>query len=351
MKKIMDMEAFCIDIGATVLDAMKKIDANGQGIIYVLNQGKMAGLATDGDIRRFILNKGDLNALVDKIMNRTPLVLPVEREYQAHEVLRENKITSIPILGQDGKLCNIIFFDDWMELKRASVNIPTVIMAGGEGTRLYPYTKILPKPLIPIGEKTITEHIMDRFQGYGCNEFTMIVNYKKHFVKSYFLDSEKEFNVKFIEEETFLGTGGGLKFLEGKFSSTFFLTNCDILIEEDYAQIFEYHKKNGNLATMVCAVKNMTIPYGTVELAEDGSAVHLTEKPQLSFITNTGFYVLEPEFIREIPSNTFIHITDILQKCIDEGKKVGVYKIPEENWLDMGQLEELEMMKKRLNVE
>lgn len=347
----MNIKAFCISIDATVLDTMRKIDTNGQGIAYILDGKRMEGLVTDGDLRRFILNKGDLMSNVSDIMNRNPIALTIDKEYRAHEVLQEYKITSIPILGENGNLCNIIFSDSWLELKKCSLNIPTVIMAGGEGTRLYPFTKILPKPLIPIGEQTITEHIMDRFQKFGCNDFTMIVNYKKHFIKSYFQDSDKEYNVNFIEEEKFLGTGGGLKMLEGACTSTFFLTNCDILIEDDYSQIYEYHKKQGNIATMVCAVKHMTIPYGTVELTPDGQALALTEKPSFSFITNTGFYVLEPELIKEIPEDTFIHITDILQKCMEEGKRVGVYKIPEENWLDMGQLEELENMKKRLNVE
>ena len=224
-------------------------------------------------------------------------------------------------------------------------------MAGGKGTRLYPYTQILPKPLIPIGEKTITEHIMSRFKEYGCSHFDMIVNYKKHFIKSYFLDNENTVDVDFIEETEFLGTGGGLRLLEGKYQSTIFMTNCDILIEEDYAKILEYHKKNNNIITMVCAEKNMLIPYGTVEISETGQALALKEKPRLSFITNTGFYVIEPEFLNMIPENTFIHITDIIQNCIDTGKKVGVYKILEEKWLDMGQMEEMERMRQKLNIQ
>ena len=224
----------------------------------------------------------------------------------------------------------------------------TVIMAGGKGARLYPYTQILPKPLIPIGEKTITEHIMDRFSEYGCTHFDMIINYKKNFIKSYFLDNEISRDVVFIEEKKFMGTGGGLKLLEGRYASTFFMSNCDILIEADYGEIVRFHRENKNLATMVCAMKHVTIPYGTVEVSSEGRAQRLKEKPELSFITNTGFYVLEPAFLEGIPADTFIHITDIMQKYIDGGKQIGVYPIAEERWLDMGQMDELERMKKRL---
>ena len=147
----------------------------------------------------------------------------------------------------------------------------------------------------------------------------------------------------FIEEKKFMGTGGGLKLLEGRYASTFFMSNCDILIEADYGEIVRFHRENKNLATMVCAMKHVTIPYGTVEVSSEGRAQRLKEKPELSFITNTGFYVLEG-----IPADTFIHITDIMQKYIDGGKQIGVYPIAEERWLDMGQMDELERMKKRL---
>ena len=145
-----------------------------------------------------------------------------------------------------------------------------------------------------------------------------------------------------------MGTGGGLRLLEGKYSSSFFMSNCDILVEEDYGKILRYHRENKNIVTMVCAKKNLIIPYGTVRVSDEGQALMLDEKPELSFVTNTGLYVLEPEFLQEIPQNVFIHITDIIQKCIDEKKRVGVYLISEDHWMDMGQLDELERMRKQL---
>lgn len=346
----MILSDFLLQFDSTIKEAMQQIDKNTKGIVYVLQSEKLIGVITDGDVRRFLLNNGDLSENVTKIMNKAPIVLDLEHEKEAHFLMEQKKIRSLPILNEQKQIVKIYFSDDKVELQKEVLDIPVVIMAGGKGTRLYPYTQILPKPLIPIGDKTITEHIMDRFMEYGCDKFTMIVNYKKHFIKSYFDDNEKNLNVTFEEEKEFLGTGGGLKLLDRKIDSTFFMTNCDILIEEDYSKILKYHREHNNIVTMVCAVKKMVIPYGTVELSQDDRVIGLKEKPEFSFITNTGFYILEPEFVKMIPENTFIHITDIIEQCINEGRNVGVYKISEDRWLDMGQMEELERMKEKLNV-
>ena len=346
----MRLADYMIEPECTVVDAIKQIDSNGKGIVYVCEEGVLYGSVTDGDVRRHILNEGSVNDNVTVIMNQNPLFCYTGELEAVYEKMYEEYVRSVPVLDEDKKVVDIIFADEISIPDKRQLNIPVVIMAGGKGTRLYPYTQILPKPLIPIGEKTITEHIISRFEEYGCHHFDMIVNYKKNFIKSYFLDNENPADVDFIDETDFLGTGGGLKLLDGKYHDTFFMTNCDILIEEDYAKIVDVHKQNKNIITMVCAEKNMVIPYGTVEVSEDGQAVALKEKPRLAFVTNTGFYVIEPEFLDMIPENTFIHITDVIQKCIDTRKRVGVYKVSEDKWLDMGQMEEMEKMRQKLNI-
>lgn len=342
---------FIINDNSNLMQAMQKMNKNKQGIIYIATDLILQGVITDGDIRRFLLRNGSTEENVMAIANKNPISLSSVQEKSAYSVMEHHNIRSLPILDEQGKILKIYFADEIVEREKEQLKIPVVIMAGGKGTRLYPYTQILPKPLIPIGEETITEHIMDRFEAYGCNEFFMIVNYKKNFIKSYFEDNEQKRSVRFIEEKEFLGTGGGLKLLQGQMNSTFFMTNCDILIEADYAKILQYHQKKKNLVTIVCAVKKMVIPYGTVMTDENDQIVEMKEKPELSFVTNTGFYILEPEFLELIPDNTFIHITDIIQKCIGLKKNIGVYKISEDKWLDMGQLEELEKMKEKLSVQ
>lgn len=343
----MDITDFTISPYETIKTAMAKIDKNSQGIIYICEDRQLIGVLTDGDIRRYILCSGDLNADVNSIANKNPKYLEKGMYEDIREFMDKNTITSVPIVNQQKEILSIHFLNGDDKKEKKILNLPVVIMAGGKGTRLYPYTQILPKPLIPIGEKTITECIMDRFEEYGCIQFDMIVNYKKNFIKAYFQDNENTRNVSFIEEKEFLGTGGGLKLLSGRYPSTFFMSNCDILVEEDYSDILDYHRQNQNIVTMVCAIKELTIPYGTVDITDSWQALRLNEKPSLSFITNTGFYVIEPAFIDEIPENAFVHITDIIQNCIDKKLKVGVYPVSEDKWLDMGQLDELEKMKRK----
>lgn len=347
----MNLSDYIVTEDKTVLDVMNVINNNGRGVAFICKNDKLLGIITDGDIRRYILGKGNLNAYINEIANYNPIYVTNDKKIDYFDYMKKNSITVLPILNNKGKVLSIHFLYDNKPIRNSNLNIPVVIMAGGKGTRLYPYTQILPKPLIPIGEKTITEIIMDQFETFGCNHFDMIVNYKKNLIKSFFLDSDIKHEVEFIDEDEYMGTGGGLKLLTGKYTSTFFMTNCDVLIEEDYSEILNFHKSEKNLLTMVCAMKNVTLPYGTVDVSTEGKVLQLTEKPNFSFMTNTGVYVIEPEFLEYIPHDKFVHITDVIQRCIDEERNIGVYPISETAWMDMGQLEELENMKKRLNIQ
>lgn len=332
----------------SVLEVMKVIDYNARGIAFVCSGRRLLAVVSDGDIRRYILKNGNLNEPIQKIANYSPVYIKNDEIIDYTSYMKEHFITALPIVNKKMTIISIRFLYDNYMIRNTNLNVPVVIMAGGKGTRLYPYTQVLPKPLIPIGEKTITELIMDHFETFGCNHFDMIVNYKKNFIKSFFIDNEHKRDVDFIEEEQFLGTGGGLKLIENRYQDSFFVTNCDIIIEEDYSEIMKYHKKENNIITIVSAMKNVIIPYGTISISEIGQVLKLNEKPGFSVLINTGLYILEPRFIDKIPKDTFIHITDVIQKCIDVGEKVGIYPISEHAWMDMGQKEELEIMRERL---
>ncbi len=344
----MNLADFIVSEDMKVIDVMRVIDQNARGIAFVCEDQRLLAAVTDGDIRRYILRNGKLDAPIREIANYNPIYLNEEDKEDAYIFMRKHSITAVPVVNADREITAIHFLYHHKSVRNINLNAPVVIMAGGKGTRLYPYTQILPKPLIPIGDKTITEIIMDHFEEYGCRHFDIIVNYKKHLIKSYFFDNEIKRDVCFIEEPDYYGTGGGLKLLEGRYSDSFFVTNCDIVIEEDYSKIYEYHKERGNIITLVCASKNIILPYGTIELNDDGRVQKLVEKPSFSFLTNTGFYVLEPRFLEKIPKDTFIHITDVIQSCIDQGERVGVYPVSSHAWMDMGQMDELQKMRERL---
>lgn len=150
---------------------------------------------------------------------------------------------------------------------------------------------------------------------------------------------ESDYNVHFVDEDVPLGTGGGVSLLKGMIKDTFILTNCDNIVEDDYSQIYEYHKEHKNLITMICSLKNFSIPYGVVNLANEGTIKSMEEKPTFSFFTNTGCYIVEPEVIDDIPEGTFMGFPDMIEKYRSEGKNVGVYPISENAWLDMGEMD------------
>lgn len=349
----MDIHNYIIEENISVLDTMKQIEVGARGIVFVCKRQKLCAVVTDGDIRRYILHGGSLEVPVSEIAHKMPIYLKEDQEAQAINMMRRHYVAAIPIVNDSGEIIRIRFWkeeeqDDAIQPKR-SLKVPLVIMAGGKGTRLKPYTDILPKPLIPIGDKTITEHIIDRFAEYDCRQVTMIINYKKDFIKAYYTDSEVQSDIAFVEEKEYMGTGGGLGLLTDRMKSTFFMSNCDILVNADYAEILDYHLQSGNVITMVCAKKKFEIPYGTVQTDQSNQVVGLEEKPQFVYHVNTGFYVIEPSFLKYIPQNTFVHITDVIENCIANRVRVGSYLIQDDAWMDMGQFDELDKMKEQLN--
>ncbi len=346
-----NLSRFLIAEDMTVLQSMRQINETSKKILFVHDDYRLLATITDGDIRRWVISGGDLKETVKSVANYKPIFLDEDKSQLAEKIMTEQNIDAIPIIDKDGRIKSLFFLADIYEsIEEFSDILPVVIMAGGKGVRLAPYTNILPKPLIPIGEIPIVEHIINKFVQYGCKDFKIIVNYKRNMIKAYFEDIEKDYSIEYINEEEYLGTGGGLSLLKGKINSTFLLTNCDIIINENLSNVYKYHKEKQNVITMVVAAKEYTIPYGVIKATEDGYIQSLVEKPQMSFYINTGCYFVEPKVIDELEDCSFIDFTSIIEKYRINNEKVGLYPISEEKWLDMGQFDELENMKKKLQV-
>lgn len=337
----------------TVFQALQKLNTTAKKILFVTHDKKLLAVVTDGDVRRWILANGSLEAQIKNAANYQPKYLMETDIGQASSYMKIHKIDAVPILNEQHEIVEVVFRKKEMKQLQTKelCNVPVVIMAGGLGTRLYPYTKILPKPLIPVKNVPIIEHIMNEFHNYGCQDFQLIVNYKKNMIKAYFKESDIKYHVNYTDEEVPLGTGGGLALLKGVIKSTFILSNCDILIKDNIAKIYKYHKEQGNIITMICSAKKFTLPYGIVEIDGNGEIEEMKEKPSLSFLTNTGCYIVEPEVIDEMEENVPIGFPDIIEDCKERGKKVGVYPISENAWLDMGQVDELNKMELMLSDE
>lgn len=340
-----------IDEGSTMIQAMEVLDKVARKVLFVERDGVLTAALTDGDIRRWILAKGNLDAKVKDIANYNPKFVLKKDSAKAKELLKQYSVEALPIVDENGRIVSVYFWDDKDIETRKNLNIPVVIMAGGFGTRLYPYTKILPKPLIPIGDVPIAEHIINRFHSFGCKLFYLIVCHKKNMIKAYFNETERDYEIIYIDEDKPLGTGGGLSLLKGEINSTFILSNCDILIEEDYEKIYQYHKEENNAITMVCSLKNIKIPYGVVEISQKGAIESMQEKPELSVFVNTGCYIVEPGVIDKMEDDKPTSFPNIIERYKQAGEKIGIYPISENSWMDMGQLDGMEEMRKRLSCD
>ena len=343
-----DLEKFQGPETLTVSEAMQRIDSNAFGILFLTDEeGKLTACITDGDIRRYLLAGGKMTAPAGDAANHSPRMAKTMEE--ARHLYHRKNFVVIPVVNETGAITALYSGENESAAKpRPPLNTPVVINAGGRGSRLDPYTRVLPKPLVPVGELPIIELIMQEYQSYCCNEFHIIVNYKRDLMKAYFADCENRYNIRWYDEETPLGTGGGLRLLRGQFNSTFFFANCDALLTANYESLLRFHRENRNVITMICAYKNMNIPYGIVEMGMNGVIENMREKPLVSFLTNTGIYLVEPEVIEDIGDNEVITFPEIIERERQKGRRVAAYPVSESDWMDMGQIPELEKMRMKL---
>lgn len=335
-----------IESNTTVLSALKKMDETYKRLFIVFESGKFLGLLSIGDIQRAIIKGQALDTHVAAIMRQNIRVAKTSDNIESiKEQMLLFRAECMPVLDENMQLAEVYFWEDLFgegtKRKEVNLNIPVVIMAGGQGSRLKPITNILPKPLIPLGEKTILEEIMNRFVDVGCHSFFLSVNYRAEMIKHYFETlANPDYKIEYFQEDKPLGTAGSMFLLKDAIKSPFFVSNCDIVIDQDLEEIYNFHKLNGNKITIVSALKHYRIPYGTLVTGENGSLTSFSEKPELTFQINTGMYLLEPEMLSLIPEDTFFHITELIEKVKGLNQSVGVFPVSEGAWKDIGEWDE-----------
>jgi len=330
----------------TLKEALKKIDEAGHGIVYICDEsGKLVGALTDGDIRRRILKTSDLQEKIACCMTTNPVSIKQDKLTISalRKIMLEKQINSIPVVNEEMKMLQVYFWDDVFEEKnndKKTLDIPVVIMAGGKGERMLPFTSILPKPLIPIGSKPIIELIIDKFLAYGVNRYYVTLNYKGEMIKTYLDSIEKDYTVTYVWEKDFLGTAGSLKLIPNDIGDTFFVSNCDIIVSADYTDLLDFHNANNNILTVVGSIQSYRIPYGVIHFEKEGRIKEIQEKPEFDFTVNTGVYLLSREALDYIPENTSFNMTDLIERLLKEGKNLGVYPISQKSYIDIGQWSE-----------
>lgn len=338
------IRSLIVDLNTTLIQALEKMDKIGFKLLMIADtDDHLLGLITIGDIQRAIIANVPLQSTAIDFI-RTDLY--VARNKDSNDYIKKQmlqfRLVYMPVLDDKNTIVDVIFWDDIIgediKLNQADIDLPVIIMAGGRGTRLKPLTNVLPKPLLPFGDKTIIEVIMDRFGNCGCKNFFISVNYKAELIKFYFNNiKSKAYSVEFFSEERPLGTVGSLSLLKNKLDKPFFISNCDILIDQDYTEIYQYHRQHSNELTLVASLKQYHIPYGIVESGYNGELLSIKEKPDFNFMASCGMYILEPHLLEEIPENGFFHITDLIHKVKNRKGKVGVFPVSEKSWTDIGE--------------
>jgi Nucleoside-diphosphate-sugar pyrophosphorylase involved in lipopolysaccharide biosynthesis/translation initiation factor 2B, gamma/epsilon subunits (eIF-2Bgamma/eIF-2Bepsilon) len=356
---MMDTKNIFINTSASLKETLKQLDTSALGVLLVVDDlNKLLGTITDGDVRRTILSGAELSESINGHYNSHPYFF-LDTEYsdeKAKEVFLTKRFELIPVVDQNRTVLSFVTWDsifsgsERLVKPKQQIDIPLVIMAGGKGTRMAPFTNVLPKPLIPIGEKTILELILDEFKAYGIKKSYFTLNYRGEMIRAYFDGMEHPYSIEYLWEKEFYGTAGSLKLLGDKTPEAFFVSNCDIIVKANFADIFDFHKKNNSYLTVVSSIQHTKIPYGVIHFMNGGKIESIEEKPEFSFTINTGVYVLNKKCLDYIPGGRVFHMTDLIQALMDDGKDVYTYPINENEYIDVGQWEEYRNAVDRMKV-
>ncbi len=346
MKKI--SKKLLINQDKTVRDGLVALQNNASQICIVVDKKeKLVGTVTDGDLRRFLLKKIDFDTPLKKIMNKNPLTLSSgSSENKIITTLKKFKLNSLPLVDKDKKVVNLIKLSDVVKIKRSPNYI--LIMCGGLGSRLRPYTQSTPKCLLKIRNKTILEHIIDNAEKQGFNKFIISINYLGDQIKKFIKINQKFSNlqIKFIREKKRLGTAGSLSLLNKKIlKKDLLVVNGDILTSLDFNKVLEFHYLEKTDALMAVKIISRQSSFGIIKSIK-GSIVKLDEKPTTHSMVNAGVYVLKKNILGLLKFNEFRDMTDFISELIKRKKKVKAYPI-HENWDDIGTKKDFIRLRKK----
>lgn len=339
----MDLSHLTISAGSSLKEAIHQININSQGFVCVLSaDGGLEGTITDGDIRRALLKGFDLSVPCHKVMNSNPSTLPQDfSKEEALQIFKEKKIRNLPVLNNNQKLVSVVSLNELLEGSVSTNSQKTaVIMAGGEGKRLRPFTENIPKPMLEINGKPILEQIINQLKGFGFEKFYISVNYLSEVIMDHFKDGESfGVDIEYLEEKEKLGTAGALSMLPQDFKGPLLVLNGDVVSDINFQQFFEYHDDNKADMTMAASTFKFQIPFGVLSL--DGERIRgVEEKPTKSYLCNAGIYMLSDKLVKKVPANTKFDMTELLNQAVSEQDVVKVFPL-HECWLDVGRKEDL----------
>ena len=345
------MKELVIDQQASIKESLVKLEKNKEKCLLVVSKnGVFIGTLNDGDIRRAIIKGANVDAKIKNYVHKKPFYLVPDdlRTKKGSELARLVKskksqhIDVIPVLNKKKKIIDLVTADKLSTnvYNNKSLNkVPLIIMAGGKGTRLKPFTDIFPKPLMPVNNLPAIEHIINYFEKSGVKRIYLTLNYKKKLIKSYFEDN-KLHKLKYVEEKKALGTAGSIGLFKNKIKSNFFVCNCDTITKINLVKFYEYHLRGKFDITLTVATKKHGFPYGSCKLDKKGNFTKIIEKPFTNHLVNIGLYLIKPNIINMVSGKTISNMDELLTKAKKRRKKIGVFPVNDDSWIDVGEWSE-----------
>lgn len=329
--------------GATLRDALEAMTrSSGQVALVVDRDARLLGLMTDGDVRKALLRGVALDAKVEEVMNRTPVVAPAGLSRgQALALMRSRSIRHVPVLDERRAVVDLLRLEDLLAPVPPLRN-RVVIMAGGEGRRLRPLTESTPKPMLRVGGKPILELLIERLRQSGIVDVLVALRHKSEMIREHLGDGARlGVRIEYVEESEPLGTMGALTLVPDRLDLPFFVVNGDILTKCDFRAMWEFHRsQTGAAMTVGVSLYQVEIPYG--EFVLRGERIErVDEKPRKEFPINAGIYVLEPPVVDMIPRGRYFDAPELIRLLLGRGAHVAAYAI-REYWLDVGRHPDLE---------
>jgi dTDP-glucose pyrophosphorylase/predicted transcriptional regulator len=330
----------CISVNAKIEVAVQNLNELSLRIVLVVDENnKFVGTISDGDVRRGLLKGLNLQSPVIEIVQRKALVVPPDmpRDTVA-QLMAANKIHQMPIISPSNQVVGLHIWDEIVApLVRPNLMI---IMAGGLGSRLRPYTENCPKPLLQVAGKPILEHIIERAKLEGFHKFVLATHYLGNMIEDYFGSGERlKVHIEYLRETTPLGTAGALGLLPSRPDEPFVVTNGDVITDIAYGELIDFHSRNAATATMAVRLHEWQQPFGVVQV-QGLDIIGFEEKPIIRCHINAGVYVLSPDALDALPANVRCDMPAIFERLQMQSRRVVAYPI-HEPWLDVGRPDDL----------
>ncbi len=324
----------------TVQQAIRNLDQVAIKIVLVVNQfEELQGTVSDGDIRRGLLRGLDLNSPITTIIHRDALVvLPGMARETVVQLMVANKLQQIPVVDERRHVVGLHLWDE-IAIPQQRPNL-MVIMAGGMGTRLRPYTATCPKPLLPVAGKPILEHIIERAKLEGFSRFVLAIHYLGSMIEDFFGNGERwNVQIEYLREQAPLGTAGALSMLEPTPSMPFVVANGDVLTDIHYGEMLDFHVRHTAVATMAVRQHEWQHPFGVVQ-TRGVDIVGFEEKPVARTHINAGVYVLNPLALGYLSADESCDMPTLFERLQAQSMRTVAYPM-HEPWLDVGRPEDL----------